>query len=104
MADETYRPVPHDHAAFLERARRRPGFSEAYDGLEAEYSLIRELLAARTGAGLTQEQVATAMGTTKSAISRLEAGGKHSPSVVTLRRYARAVGCDLEVRLVPPRS
>lgn len=63
--------------------------------------LIRELLAARGKAGFTQEQVAASMGTTKSAISRLEAGGKHSPSVTTLRKYARSVGCEVEIRLVP---
>ncbi|HET8940706.1 MAG TPA: helix-turn-helix transcriptional regulator [Rudaea sp.] len=44
------------------------------------------------------------MGTTKSAISRLEsAGKKHAPSVATLQRYAQAVGCDLQVKLVPQR-
>ena len=62
---------------------------------------MRELLAARAKAGLTQEQVAECMGTTKSAVSRLEAVGKHSPSVSTLKRYARAVGCEVEIRLVP---
>jgi transcriptional regulator with XRE-family HTH domain len=40
------------------------------------------------------------MGTTKSAVSRLEGAGTHSPSVGTLRRYARAVGCEVEIRLV----
>ena len=44
------------------------------------------------------------MGTTKSAVSRLEAVGKHAPSISTLKRYARAVGCQLEIKLVPVRS
>jgi len=48
-----------------------------------------------------QEQVAECMGTTKSAVSRLEGVGKHSPSVSTVKRYARAVGCEVEIRLVP---
>ncbi|MEI6725896.1 MAG: helix-turn-helix transcriptional regulator [Actinomycetes bacterium] len=61
---------------------------------------MRELLAARAKAGLTQEQVAASMGTTKSAVSRLEAVGKQSPSVNTLKKYARAVGCEVEIRLV----
>jgi DNA-binding XRE family transcriptional regulator len=101
MSDDAYRPVPHDHAEFLRRARRRKGFAEAYAANAREYELTRELLAARTEAGLTQEQVAVSMGTTKSAVSRLEAVGGPSPSVATLRRYARAVGCEVEVRLVP---
>ncbi|MBI4745091.1 MAG: helix-turn-helix transcriptional regulator [Deltaproteobacteria bacterium] len=41
------------------------------------------------------------MGTTKSAVSRLEAVGKHAPSLTTLKKYARAVGCRLEIKLVP---
>jgi DNA-binding XRE family transcriptional regulator len=103
MADLEYRPVAHDHEAFLKKALRRKGFAEAYAALEDEYLLVRELLAARSRAGLTQAEVAESMGTTKSAVSRLERAGKHSPSVTTLRRYARAVGCEVEIRLVPPR-
>jgi transcriptional regulator with XRE-family HTH domain len=62
------------------------------------------MLKARSRAGLTQDAVAERMGTTKSAISRLEsAGKKHAPSVATLQRYAQAVGCDLQVKLVPQR-
>jgi DNA-binding XRE family transcriptional regulator len=101
MAEDNYKPVPHDHAAFLERALERKGFRDAYDDLEGEYRLVRELLAARLQAGLTQEEVAARMGTTKSAVSRLEAVGKHSPSVATLEKYAKAVGCQVEIRLVP---
>ena len=101
MAERDYRPVPHDHDEFLARAMKRKGFAEAYDERADEYELVRELLAARAKAGLTQEQVAASMGTTKSAVSRLEGLGKHSPSVETLKKYARAVGCEVEVRLVP---
>ena len=101
MAKNNYSPVPHDHEAFLERALERKGFREAYTELENEYRLIRELLAARLEAGLTQEEVAACMGTTKSAVSRLEAAGKHSPSVAPLTRYAKAVGCEVEIKLVP---
>ena len=99
MPDLKYEPVKHDHGKFLENARRRKGFEEAYERLEGEYAIIRELISARIRAGLTQESVATRMGTTKSAVSRLESAGRHSPSVSTLRKYARAVGCELEIRL-----
>lgn len=101
MTDLDINPVAHDHDAFLKKSRKRNGFTEAYDDLEVEYSLIRELLAARARAGLTQEQVAEAMGTTKSAISRLEAAPRHSPSLTTLKKYAQAVGCGIELHLVP---
>jgi DNA-binding XRE family transcriptional regulator len=101
MARSDFGPVSHEHNAFLERALKRKGFSEAYGALEDEYLLVRELLAARVQAGLTQQEVAKSMGTTKSAVSRLEGAGKHSPSVSTLKKYAEAVGCEVQIRLVP---
>lgn len=100
MDNDKFKPLRHDHEEFLRRAAKRKGFSEAYNALEAEYRLIDEMLRARTRAGLTQDAVADRMGTTKSAVSRLEAIGKHSPSLATLKRYAEAVGCDLRVKLV----
>lgn len=96
-----YQPVRHDHAAFVAQAREREGFSEAYDALAPEYQLASQLIEARGRAGLTQDAVAQRMGTTKSAVSRLEGAGKHAPSLATLKRYAQAVGCELQVRLVP---
>jgi len=101
MADLKFQPVSHDHTAFLEKAKNREGFTKAYEELEEEYVLVREMLDARARLGLTQEAVAELMGTTKSAISRLEAAGKHSPSLTTLKKYARAVGCHLEIKFVP---
>ncbi len=94
-------PVPHNHEAFLQKALKRKEFEAAYEGLSEEYALAREMLAARSRSGLTQEAVAALMGTTKSAVSRLEAGSKHSPSLTTLKKYAQAVGCRLEIKLVP---
>lgn len=101
MAELKFKPVKHDHKTFLARARARKGFSDAYDALELEYQVAGQLLKARARAGLTQDAVAEIMGTTKSAISRLEAAGKHTPSLNTLERYAHAVGCKLQVKLVP---
>jgi DNA-binding XRE family transcriptional regulator len=101
MADLKYKPIAHDHEAFLNKASKRKEFRKAYEDLEEEYRLTREMLAARSKYGLTQEAVAALMGTTKSAVSRLEAAGKHAPSLSTLKKYARAVGCRLEIKLVP---
>lgn len=101
MAELKHTPVRHDHKAILAKASERKGFKEAYDDLTVEYQVIDQLLKARTRAGLTQDAVAERMGTTKSAVSRLEGSGKHAPSLGTLRRYAKAVGCELQVRLVP---
>ena len=85
-----------------------PKFKIEYDALAEEFQLLREMLRARKRAGLTQEAVAKKMGTKAPAIARLEGAAtvaKASPSVRTLRKYAKAVGCFLEIRLKPiPRS
>ena len=104
MADLKYQPVPHNHAEFLAAARQRPGFNEANDILELEYTVAIQMLKARAKAGLTQDAVAERMGTTKSAISRLEGAGRHAPSLATLKKYAEAVGCDFQVKFVPQKA
>ena len=101
--DLKYKPVRLDRAKEIALAMRRPGFKAAWDALDEEYSTLAALLAARQQAGLTQEEVAARMGTTKSVISRLEASlrsDKGSPSFATLRKYARACGKRLVVRMV----
>src|SRR6478609_258236 len=78
---------------------------EQFDGLRDEYALLDEFLKARAEQGLTQAQVAAKIGTTQSAVARMESGrGKHSPSLATLSKYAEALGCKLEVRLVRQRA
>ena len=75
-----------------------PSTRAAYDAQAEEFALARELIAARTQAGLTQADVAERMGTTQSTVARLE-GGKAVPSMRSLQRYAQAVGCRAVVRL-----
>ena len=99
-----FKPVVHNHKEFLAKASARKGFTEAYEALELEYQVAGQMLKARSRAGLTQDAVAERMGTTKSAISRLESAGKHAPSLATLKRYALAVGCELQVKLVPQKT
>jgi transcriptional regulator with XRE-family HTH domain len=86
---------------FRGRALRRPAVRKAYDELEEEFAYLDEVLKARVEAGLTQAEVAARVGTTQSAIARLEsAESKHSPSIATLQRYARALGYRVEVRFI----
>lgn len=98
-----YEPVRFDREAFVAQQMKRRGFAKAYADRAPEYALLRELLIARARSGLTQEAVAKRMGTTKSAVSRLEGSGAHAPSITTLKRYAEAVGHRLEIRLIPGR-
>jgi transcriptional regulator with XRE-family HTH domain len=79
-----------------------PAVKQEYDLLAPEFFLIEELIKARMNAGLSQAEVANRMGTKAPAISRIEAPDpKHSPSLRTLQKYAQAVGCQLQVRLIP---
>ena len=104
MPELKYKPIPYDHKAFLAKTSERKGFTEAYKALALEYQLASQMLKARSRAGLTQDAVAERMGTNKSAISRLESAGKHAPSFATLTRYASAVGCELQVKLVSQKA
>ena len=84
-------------AEMLAENMKDPEFAAAY--AEAEYSVLEAMLKARLEAGLTQAEVAERAGTTQSAIARLE-GGSVSPTVETLRKYAKAVGKRLKVEMV----
>jgi transcriptional regulator with XRE-family HTH domain len=85
---------------FKTRALARPEVRREYEGLKEEFEILDEILKARAEAGLTQAELAVRIGTTQSAVARLEtAMGKHSPSIGTLKRYASALGYRLQVRL-----
>ena len=65
------------------------------------FAQIADRVSERRGAmGLSQRQLAELVGTTQSAIARLERGGR-PPRIDTLLRIADALDCDLNVELVP---
>jgi ribosome-binding protein aMBF1 (putative translation factor) len=82
------------------RLLENPQTQAEYDALAGEFETARELIAARTLAGLTQSDVAQRMGTTQSVIARLESG-KRTPSLRTVQRFAQAVGARAVVRIEP---
>lgn len=64
---------------------------------EARISEFRQLVfRLRTEASLTQAELAARMGTTQSAIARMEGGGAR-PTLETLEKLARAIGQELVV-------
>jgi ribosome-binding protein aMBF1 (putative translation factor) len=77
-----------------------PGFREmALRRMAAERAgLIRDLVAQRVAAGLSQTEVAARMGTSQSAIARLESGAT-DVRASTLERYAAAVGGQIHWEL-----
>lgn len=87
--------APDDLDLFVHDAtRRHPSFAEGLADIETRTSVLRRLVSRRHECGLTQTSVGTAMGTTQSAVSELEAGGTDL-YLSTLQRYARAVGAHL---------
>jgi DNA-binding XRE family transcriptional regulator len=91
------------HEQLIKKLMRRPGVRAEVARIEREEAvLLDSLLKARQEAGLTQAQVAERMGTQAPAIARLErslATGKHSPSIATLRKYVKACGRRLLLRV-----
>jgi ribosome-binding protein aMBF1 (putative translation factor) len=69
-----------------------------YDALAPEFEISAELVRARLRAGLSQAELAVRMGTSQSAIARLESG-QALPSTKTLLRFAEATGSKFRVRL-----
>jgi len=73
MPDIPYQPVNRDRGAERARLDQVPGYGQA------------------------RQEAAVQMGTTRSAISRLEGSRKHLPALSTLRRYADVLGCDVDI-------
>ncbi len=76
-----------------------PGFREMALRRMAEQRgrLVRELAAQRQAAGLSQTEVAAKMGTSQSAVARLESGTA-DVRASTLERYAAAIGTEINWR------
>jgi transcriptional regulator with XRE-family HTH domain len=75
-----------------------PKVRKAYERLTPEFELARELIRARTEAGLSQADIAARMGTTQSAVARLESGAQ-LPSLRTLMRFAKATNTRAVIKL-----
>ncbi len=78
-----------------------PEVRKEYDDLKAEFQLAAEIIKARTKAKITQAELAKKIGTKSTAISRLESPNYGKASISMLKRVAQALGCDLQIRLVP---
>lgn len=90
-----------NHKELKAKALKRADVEAEYESLDEEFAILDEFLKARAAVGISQTEVARRIGTTQSAIARLESlNSKHSPSLSTLRKYAHALGCRLELKLV----
>ena len=86
---------------FREMALRRLADEQAARMAEARGRLVRELAEQRQAAGLSQTEVAARMGTSQSAVARLESGAA-DVRASTLERYAAAVGGQITWKLNRP--
>jgi len=86
---------------FREMAQRRAADEQAARMAEERGRLVRELAGRRQAAGLSQTEVAARMGTSQSAVARLESGIA-DVRASTLERYAAAVGGQITWKLSHP--
>jgi len=81
-----------------QRKGRSPAFAKDFDSGYEQFKIGVLLRLAREDAGLTQEQVASQLNTSKSAISRIE---NHAEDIrlSTLERFSQAVGKKLRLEI-----
>lgn len=77
-----------------ERTKVNPEFPQMVEAALRARRLVRTLAERRRGLGLSQTVVAARMGTSQSALARLEAG-ESDPRISTVERYALALGEEL---------
>ncbi len=90
--------VPYE--AVLADHMKDPGFRRAYDELEPEFAIIKQIIDLRLKRRMSQTQLAKRIGTQQPSIARLESRG-HVRNLDYLQRVANALDARLEVRLVP---
>ena len=87
-------------ALIAEFSAADPTFPAALVAAEERLAIMTRLKAARKAAGLSRAAVAARMGTSESAVARME-GGRDTP-ISTVARFAAAVGAHLEIGAAGP--
>ena len=82
----------------LNRRLKNAEFRKAYDEVDAEVRLAVEIVEARETAGLSQAELAMALHTKQSNISRIERGAQNV-TIGTLGKIARALHCKLDIQI-----
>ncbi|MFH0937650.1 MAG: helix-turn-helix transcriptional regulator [Candidatus Daviesbacteria bacterium] len=77
---------------------KNPKIKAEYDKLQPEFAIIQAVLDARIKKGMTQAKLAKKMGTTQSAIARLESGNAN-PSIAFLQKLAHALNSKLVIQI-----
>jgi predicted transcriptional regulator len=82
----------------MDERRHEPVFGGFREIAERRHAIAAELAAGRRSLGLSQTEVAARMGTSQSAVARLESGDL-DVRLSTLERYAAALGAELRFEL-----
>ncbi len=91
--------------SFRKKALEKPRVKKAYDELGPAYQRRKKLIEIRQRAGLTQEEIASRLNTSKSNISRLESvNSKISRKLSTISEYAKAAGYRIEIDFIRERK
>ena len=95
-----------DGLAILDRRhfRGRPIRQRALSDAKLNAEIAQEIYALRIKAGLTQKGLADLVGTTDTAISRLEDANYTGHSIKMLQRISAALNRRLEIHFVPLRA
>lgn len=86
-----------------DRTQVNPDFPAMVEDALAQRQLLRELAEQRQSTGLTRTAVAARMGTSESAVARLE-GAENDPRLSTVGRYAAALGKRIEWSIVDQKT
>ncbi|MBI4130054.1 helix-turn-helix transcriptional regulator [Candidatus Roizmanbacteria bacterium] len=86
-----------DWEDFEKELFKQPGFKEAVKETELEYQVARAIIEARVKKGMTQADLASAMHTKQSVISRVE-NARTTPSLSFLKRLANVLDASLHVQ------
>jgi len=79
-----------------------PETVQEFDNLLKGTVVVRTLIAKRNKAGLTQKQVAEAMGVSQSAISKFEKSNDSDLTLGEIIRYSEAVEAPISIQIGPP--
>lgn len=77
------------------RSEQSPGFHRLVEAASLRRQILRDLAEIRSGLGLPRTVIAARMGTSESAVARLERG-EIDPRFTTVERFAAALGKRVE--------
>ncbi len=85
---------------FKRKALQNEEIKKEYEALKPFFEFKKRFVAKRIEKGLTQEQLAKIIGTSKSSVSRFEnLNNTYLPNLKTLIKYAKALDCSIEIGL-----